>query len=58
MTQSYALATLFQESISSNLPSQRNQQGQWKEVDQRLLDHWYVISGQWGKQTYYRPAKG
>ena len=46
MTQSYALATFFQESFSSNLPSQRNQQGQWEEVNQRLLDHWYEISGQ------------
>ena len=35
-----------QESIPSNLPSQRNQQGQWEGVNQRLLDHWYEISGQ------------
>jgi len=46
MTQSYALDTLVQESFSSNLPSQRNQQGQWEEVNQRLLDHWYEMSGQ------------
>jgi len=46
MTHSYALATLVEESISSNLLSQRNKQGQWEEVNQRLLDHWYVISGQ------------
>jgi len=46
MTQSYALATLVQESFSSNLLSQRSQQGQWEEVYQRLLDHCYEISGQ------------
>jgi len=39
MTQSYALATLVQESSSSNLPSQRSQQGQWEEVNKSMLDH-------------------
>jgi len=46
MTQSYALGTLVEESFSSNLPSETNQQGQWEEVNQRLLDHWYEIYGQ------------
>jgi len=41
MTQSYTLTALYQEVISSNLPSQRNQQGQCEEVSQRLLDCWH-----------------
>jgi len=28
------------------MPSQKHLQGQWEEVSQRLLDHWYEISEQ------------
>jgi hypothetical protein len=46
MKKKYVIAKLFQDSTSSNLPFQRNQQGRWEEVSQRLLDHCYEISGQ------------
>ena len=44
MTQPYAPATLVQESLSSNLPSQRNQRGSESEISGSLVqDFWTGI---------------